>query len=51
MKFQLAPCQTPVTNQVSMVARYTGNRFPAPGPHFALTFCVQPNMVLEMDTG
>ena len=50
-KFQLAPCQMPVANQVIRVARYTGTRLPSSGPIRARDFLEMASMGFDTDTG
>ena len=50
MKFQLAPCHRPVTNQRIMVHRYTDTRLPAP-PSLARAFWWSFRTVLLTDRG
>ena len=50
MKFQLAPCHRPVTNQSSMVHRYTDTRLPA-SPRRARAFWWSFRTVLLTDRG
>ena len=50
MKFQLAPCHSPVTNQRMMVHKYTVTRLPK-SPRRARAFWVSFSMGLDTDRG
>ena len=51
IKFQEAPCQMPVTNQVIMLAIYKGTRLPAFLPKSFLAFFDRFPASLLMETG
>ena len=51
MKFQLAPCQTPVASQTAKDEMYTGSRRPAQAPSRRRENLVNFYMGLQMDSG